>query len=277
MPHAARGKERAESRARPVPGARRLVVSASWSAVLSCICCAGCAQPIRELWPPEPGESTRTILVSVDRWHSVIALPADLDDPGRGDVQPASGSELWEEWGYAEEGYYLEGDTGSSGTLRALFLPSDAVVQVTLTPTTWSERTPQPPARSWIFHLSEKGYGRLIEFLEEERASEDVLSRAWGSSWYPANESYHAFHHCYHWTARALRSAGLPIWSAYALLKSCFEAQLDRALEIQADARTAEAERRVESAPATSGPKRNSPSDTLEEACYSSRSDGARR
>lgn len=190
----------------------------------------GCAQPIRQLWPPPPGARSHVIQVSVDRWHSMIALHHEQ-------TSPADESRQWEEWGYAEESYYLEGDSGSSGTMRALFVPSAAVVQVASTAVPWSERTPQPPARSWAFRLSENGYQRLLEFLAGSRASPVVISDALGYSWYRASDSYHAFHHCYHWTARALRSAGLPVWSCYALFKGCLEAQLDRALGFQTAAR----------------------------------------
>ena len=184
---------------------------------------------MKELWPPPAGAKTHTIRVSVDRWHSMIAVAHNDTSSARGDAQ------LWEEWGYAEKGYYLEGDTGCSGTLWALFVPSAGVVQVTHTRTAWSERTPQPPARSWTFRLSETGYERLCDFLEREKKSAEVISTAGGYSWYRADESYHVFHHCYHWTARALRAAGLPVWSFYAPLKSCLEAQLNRALTFQGD------------------------------------------
>ncbi len=209
-----------ESGAIPIP---RNVVDVT---VLLSILFAGCAQPIRELWPPAPGAGSRVILVSIDRWHSMIAL--HHEQQGSSDR-----SRPWEEWGYAEQGYYLEGDSGCSGTMRALFIPSNAVVQIARTAVPWSERTPQPPARSWQFHLSESGYRRLVAFLEGSRESPEVISRAFGCSWYRASDSYHAFHHCYHWTARALRSAGLPVWSFYSLFKGCLEAQLDRALEFQ--------------------------------------------
>ena len=195
--------------------------------VLLCLV-SGCAQPIADLWPPRPGSKTRLILVSIDRWHSVIAL--------RREPHPEDAMLPWEEWGYAEEGYYLEGDSGCCGTLRALFVPSAAVVQVARAALPWSERTPQPPARSWVFRLSEDGYEQLVEFLARSKKSGEIVSHAYGSAWYRASPSYHAFHHCYHWTARALRSAGLPVWSFYSLFKSCLEAQLDRALELQAEA-----------------------------------------
>ena len=82
-----------------------------------------CAQPIRELWPPAAGEKVHKVIVSVDGWHSVIGI-WPRDDPDGLDM-----SRL-QEWSYSEKNYYLEGDTGCCGTLRALFVPSLGSVQV---------------------------------------------------------------------------------------------------------------------------------------------------
>jgi hypothetical protein len=184
----------------------------------------GCASPVEGLWPPAPGDKTFRILVSVDSWHSVIGVWPE-GDPGGHDLS------LLEEWAYAEKGYYLEGDSGSSGTMRALFWPSTGVVQVTRAGRPWSERTPQPPARTWSFELTEQGYRNLRNHLAGERESARPHLVERDSEWYIADCSYHAFHHCHHWTARALRSAGLPVWAFYALFKWSLEAQLDRAME----------------------------------------------
>ncbi len=182
----------------------------------------GCAAPVKGLWPPGPGEERFKIIVSIDRWHGLIGKWPQSDPTGRR-------MEDLTEWGYAERRYYLDGDVGPSGTLRALFLPSEGVVQVAQAGLTWSERTPQPPARMWTFYLTRRGYEKLLAHLATERKSTNVISRAGGARWYLSARSYHALHHCHHWTARALRAAGLPVWSSYALFKWSLERQLDRA------------------------------------------------
>ncbi len=185
---------------------------------------AGCAGPIRELWPPAPGAETYRIVVSTDSWHSIIGIWPRADP--RGDSM-----EGLEEWGYAEKGYYMEADTGSSGTMRALLVPSTGVLQLWRGGPLWSIRTPHPPAGQWVFELSERGHERLLQFVEGSKRSAVPLSSQWAeSTWFEADRSYHAFHHCHHWTARALREAGLPIWPFYALFKWSLEAQLDRAV-----------------------------------------------
>ncbi len=191
----------------------------------------GCAAPVAGLWPPPadaPADAiTHRIVVSVDSWHSVIGL-FPLDDPGGVDM-----SRL-EEWSYADRRYYLDGDTGCSGTMNAMFWPSDGIVQVARLGAPWSERTPQPPARLWSFELTVEGRQAIEAHLHAERSSTEPI-RVGRSTWYPATHDYHAFHQCHHWTARALRSAGLPVWSFYAPFKWTLEAQLDRALTFVAE------------------------------------------
>lgn len=209
-----------------------------------CLAAAACAQPIAGLWPPGPGDVTHRIVVSTDAWHSVIGLcrengQATQDAPSAPAAAPEAtrqaGSPRFEEWGFAEKGYYLEGDNGVCGTLRALFLPSAGVVSVTRGDRTWAERTPQPPGRSWEFDLTDAGFARLAAFLRAEVASPTPISHAGGAEWFDAASSYHAFHHCHHWTASALREAGLPVRPAFALFKWSLESQLDRAERIGAE------------------------------------------
>lgn len=200
----------------------------------------GCASPNQELWPPAPGSPAHDIIVSVDTWHAVIGFPQD------GSEQPSPSFPLapspepravqYEEWGYAEQAWYLEGQHGFSGVLRALFWPSAGVVEVSTHASPWSERTPDPPAEQFQFRLSEEGYLRLRAFLEGSRASEPILLSADGRSFYPARRSYSVFHHCHHYAAHALRAAGMPVSPAWALTRSSFVAQLRRADQFAARA-----------------------------------------
>ena len=38
---------------------------------------SACASPVEGLWPPSPDSPARTILVSLDAWHAMIAFRAD--------------------------------------------------------------------------------------------------------------------------------------------------------------------------------------------------------
>lgn len=177
------------------------------------------------LWPPAPGEPSHRVVVSMDGWHSAVGLwPAE--DPGGEDPRG------YREWAYAEKGYYLEGDAGCCGTLRAVCVPSAGVVMVRHDGKAMAEWSPQPPVRTWEFVLSEAGYRAMVAHLEAEREGEAPIDDSRGFLWYDAARSYHAFHHCHHFTARALRAAGLPVFRTWAQWRWSLAAQLDRAAEM---------------------------------------------
>ena len=132
----------------------------------------------------------------------------------------------YEEWGYAEQAWYLERRMGLGGVLRALFWASSGVVEVGLHEQLWSQRTPQPPADQFTFHLSENGYVRLRHYLEASKAARSPILKAGGSEFYRATDSYHVFHNCHHYAAGALRAARLPISTFWALTRGMLAAQL---------------------------------------------------
>src|SRR5207245_973936 len=82
----------------------------------------GCATPVQELWPPPEGAPTHTIVVSLDTWHAMIAITLDER------VTALDRKSVFEEWGYAEQAWYLEGRQGITGARRALLWPSPGLV-----------------------------------------------------------------------------------------------------------------------------------------------------
>ena len=189
--------------------------------LLGLLLLAGCAAPIQELWPPPEGAPSVRILVSLDTWHAMIAMPIE--------PKSAAAKALYEEWGYAERAWYLEGRQGITGAIRALFWPTEGVVEVARYDRIWAERTPQPPADLFAFDLSETGYHRLREYLSSTIASPKPLVVSGQSQFYVAKEPYHLFHHCHQYAARALREAGLPISPWAAISRGAFSEQLRRA------------------------------------------------
>ncbi len=209
----------------------------------------GCAGPVPELWPPGEGAATHTIIVSVDTWHAMIAFPQrSAEETSQSPaLSPQSSktsqssvlstqSYLYEEWGYAEQAWYLEGRQGITGVLRALFWPSTGVVEVARDNRVWSERTPQPPADQFTFRVTEQGYLRLRDYLESTLAGTEAIRTAGRSRFYRAARSYHLFHQCHQYSARALREAGLPMAPVWALTRGLFAAQLRRAQRIAGEA-----------------------------------------
>ncbi len=157
----------------------------------------------------------------------------DQGNPGQ-DPQAQSPSLqpiMFEEWGYAERTWYLEGQQGISGVLRALFWPSEGVVEVAGYDRLWANRTPQPPSDLFKFELSEEGYNRLRTHLQSTRESSNPVKAFTRSNFYQATDFYHVFHHCHHYVASALQEAGLPVSGFWALTRTGLAIQLRRAQE----------------------------------------------
>jgi len=218
----------------PTRPTRRRASLASELSIAVMLVATGCAQPIAGLWPPPEGSPSHRVVVSVDSWHSVVGIypRAAAGREGTADL---------EEWSYAERQYYLEGNSAFSGSMRAVFWPSAGVVQVHRGGPPYSERAPQLPVQQWTFQLGDEGFQRLLEWLHASRASAEPISAQAGSLWYEASSSYHGFHQCHHWTANALRAAGLPVWSFYAFTRRGLETQLDRCAEIARESSPARA------------------------------------
>jgi len=163
----------------------------------------------------------QTVIVSLDTWHAMLAFPVPSPNASR------NGAQDFEEWGYAERAWYAEGKTGIGGIFRALFWPTDGVVEVGRHPSIWAERTPQPPAEVFVLHLKPEPYRQLRQFLESTLLSQTPLAQFGGSAFYLSAQSYHLFHTCHQYAARALQAAGLPLTPALAFNRSMLGWQLN--------------------------------------------------
>jgi len=204
----------------------------------------GCAAPAPELWPPAEGAPSHTVVISLDTWHAMIAFPLGGAEDRALSNEPrpsilGSQALAFEEWGYAERAWYLEGRQGFSGVVRALFWPSPGVVEVGLHGRIWASRTPQPPSDVFVFRLSETGYRRLRAHLRATIAAADPLLAAGGSKFYASKRPYHLFHQCHQYAALALREAGLPLAPFWSFNRASFAMQLRRAVRLAADQRVA--------------------------------------
>ena len=209
-------------RLRPVSDVIAVAIGLSASLLLS-----ACASPVEGLWPPSPDSAARTLYVSLNPWHAMIAFPLHEQAVSR---QPS-----FEEWGYAERAWYLKGRTGVTGILRALFWPTEGVVEVGRYDLVWAKRTAQPPFELFVFRVSEEGYRRLQSHLRSTIASVEPVTTIGGATFYPAVRSYHLFHTCHQYAAHALREAGLPISAHWAFNRASLAWQLRRAARIAAE------------------------------------------
>jgi hypothetical protein len=113
---------------------------------------------------PDPKLQTQdsiSIVVSLDAAHSMIALPVEVpgadisgDEGVTGLDDAVGGACVYEEWGYAERAWYLEKRQGFIGVLRALFLPTEGVVEVGIHQSIWAERTQKPPVEAFRLQIS---------------------------------------------------------------------------------------------------------------------------
>ena len=191
---------------------------------------------------PDPDLRTRNsiqIVVSLDAAHSMIALPVEApvfhvrgDHAVTGTDGAPGEPRVHEEWGYAERAWYLEKRQGFTGVVRALFWPTEGVVEVGIHESIWAERTQKPPVEAFRFQISEAGYWSLRSYLQATIASEEPVGIVGNSRFCVARSSYHLFHHCHHYTAKGLREAGLPISMRGALTRYSFAKQLRRIMPL---------------------------------------------
>src|SRR2546430_15746433 len=195
---------------------------ATWAIPGLAIFLFGCATPVQEPWPPPEGAPTHTIIVSLDPWHAMIAITLDKR------VTELDRKSVYEEWGYAEQAWYLEGRQGVTGALRALFRPSPGVVEIGLHEQVWAARTSQPPSETFIFRLSEAGYLRLRRHLLSTIGATNPVLVVDRVKFYPSKRPYHLFHQCPQYAAEALREDGLPLFTWRAFSRTSFAMQLRR-------------------------------------------------
>jgi len=201
----------------------------------------GCAAPVQELWPPPQNAPSHTIVVSLDTWHAMIAFA--LEEPRRHSGAGAASrppplldrTAAFEEWGYAERAWYLEGRQGFTSAVRALFWPSPGVVEVGLHGRIWASRTPQPPSDVFVFRLSETGHQRLRRHLRATIGATAPLLVTGGFKFYPSKRPYHLFHQCHQYAALALREAGLPLSAFWSFNRAGLALQLRRTVELAGD------------------------------------------
>jgi hypothetical protein len=195
----------------------------------------GCAASQPGLWPPAAGERSYPIYVSLDTWHGMIGFdhgvsPGSVLKLGPKEIESSGDNRLqYEEWGYAERKWYVEGQQGLIGALRALLWPTEGTVEIGRHDQLWAYRTPQPPADMFVFNLTEEGLLRLRRHLMSTLAATKPIARIGSSFFYSSRRAYHLFYNCHHYVAHALREAGVPVSPLWAVTRTTLAMQLRRA------------------------------------------------
>ncbi len=181
---------------------------------LLCACTTPTVEPIAH-----EGEPTTRIYLVGHGWHTgLIIRHTDVPEvlwPEAGDFPQAEYLEI----GWGDHDYYQTRDPGWWTTLKAALVPTQSVLHVVgfrAPPTAYFATSEVIELR-----LPHTAIEPLAKYIHDAFARENTLpvaslgSGLYGDSrFYPARESFHLFNTCNVWTARALRSAGLPVRDA---------------------------------------------------------------
>lgn len=195
----------------------------------------GCNGPVRKLYPPRQGEPTRTIHVCNNHWHTGVVLKlADLSDNQRRLFEAFMDCPYVEvSWG--DDGYYRAEKATLGNISRAAFVPSPSVLHIAAIDAVPERHYAHYEVELYRIDLSEAGFDRLTGFVadtfrtDEQGRSIYVQPGLYSASgFYRAKGLYCGCRMCNHWTAEALRAAGLPITPAWALTADNVAWQLRR-------------------------------------------------
>ena len=182
----------------------------------------GCARSIEGLYPPGPAETVKPIYVINHGWHTGIAVRrAHMPEgvwPEHGEVADSE----YLEFGWGAREFYMASEGTLGLALEAVLWPSPAVLHVVRFDGPVQQFFRQREIVEIL--VSDRGFQRLAAFIGDAYAKDGsgrttVVGRGQyaNSRFYAAREKYSLLKTCNTWTARALRSAGLPITSLYAV------------------------------------------------------------
>ncbi len=182
---------------------------------------SGCAGSVAGLYPPGEGEAVKSIYVVSHGWHTgVVVRRQDIPDGVWPEHHDFADSE-YVEVGWGDRDFYRAPEATSGLALKAVFWPTSSVLHIVGVDDS-RERVP-PGSEIVKIDLSDRGHTELSTFIQDayardERGRAIPLGPGPGrnSRFYLASEKYYLLKTCNNWTARALRSAGLPITPLYA-------------------------------------------------------------
>jgi hypothetical protein len=194
-------------------GASRMVRFGSLS--LALLLFAGCAGPVKSLYPPVAGERPRSIyVINHGALHTGLAVKRSDIPPGlwRANRDYANSKYLEVGWG-DDDGYRKPLTTAIA--LKAL-AGSRRTVLLADGFSTVREKVNGPRFTVIQVKLSDRGFARLCRHIEKTYALDETgRPIRLGEGWYRARGTYSAFHTCNTWAAEGLRQAGCPLTPAY--------------------------------------------------------------
>jgi len=189
--------------------------------ILAASCCA-CAAPVMETLATGAGVPGKTIYLVSHGWHAGIVLQRAMIPkniwPAFADFPDAQYLEV----GWGDMDYYQSPDPHIGLILKAALLPTASVLHIV----GFSDPVPAyfPYSDIIRIELSSAGFENLTRSIADSFARDEagnatsLGSGLYGySRFYLSGESYHLFNTCNVWSARTLRTAGLPINPARAV------------------------------------------------------------
>jgi hypothetical protein len=178
---------------------------------------AGCAGPIKSLYPPSADETARSIyVINHGALHTGLAVKRSDIPPGIWPANRDYAKSRYLEVGWGDDDGYRKPLTSAiavkalAGSRRTVLL-ADGFSDV-------REKVHSPRFTVIQVDLTDRGLARLCRHIEQTYVL-DAAGRPirLGEGWYRARGTYSAFRTCNTWAAEGLRQAGCPITPAYCL------------------------------------------------------------
>lgn len=177
---------------------------------------SACAAPPKGLFPPEAGDPTKPVYVVSNGWHASFVvdkqdIPVEVWPESR-DFPDARYLEV----GWGDKDYYMAPGFNLWYAVKALFWPTASVLHIV----GFSDPIEDffPESEIIRIDLSLPGFERLSAYVHDRYTHDATGSPIpvgpglYGKSvFYLSEGKYHLFKTSNVWTAKALRSAGIPV------------------------------------------------------------------
>ena len=184
--------------------------------------CVACAGPPNGLYPPAANEPTHSVYLVSHGWHTGIVLKrAEVPRHIWPEVDDFPDAEYLEA-GWGDWDYYQARDPGIWLTLKAALWPTPSILHIV--GFSASVESFFPASDIVRIELSARGFEHLCGYLHDSyaRDASGQTTRLGPSLYgdgrfYQAREKFHLFNTCNVWTARCLRTAGVPVTPFFSL------------------------------------------------------------
>lgn len=143
--------------------------------------------------------------------HTALIVPTELVINTAPALSQLTRESPYIRFGWGDAQYYGSSNKSLSKALKALFLPTDSAVEVTLFDT-----IPRKNIKAIV--LDEDKSLNLMQFIlnsfdfSPHNKPQLIREEPSGARYFKARTQYHALHNCNNWTAKALYTAGVDIW-----------------------------------------------------------------